>query len=564
MKTRINSTRPGKKPAHNFLIAILVLALSSMACSMPGMTAPTPFQFPTATEAAIGGTPTTSWQVTATLPLQATATAPGQLPSATATTGVAIPTMNVGQPTAIPPTAIPPTNTRVPTAVSYAGPDRRKGDSIVAAYQVGKITVDGVFEEWNLGKYTVNQVVAGRNAWRGESDLSARVMWSWDEDYLYIAARVIDDAYVQNATGENLFKGDSLEILIDTDVSSDFYLERLNSDDYQLGISPGSPDPGDEPEAYLWYPQNQAGYRGNVKIGATYSSDGYRVETAIPWSTFGIKARSGKHFGIAFSVSDNDTRKTRSQESMVSSAPGRVLTNPTTWGDLTLSSTRTTVPTPPTAVPPPAAGLQAFYLQRPPTIDGYFMDWNQPDIAIKHVVYGAENWNGAADLSGSTQLGWDQTYLYFAIHVVDERYVQESRGAKLYLGDSLEILLDRDLNGDYGDRSLSSDDYQIGISPGRGEPGVAPEVYLWYPSGKAGAVTGASVAAMATGDGYVVEGAIPWSVFGIKAGEGQKYGFVFSISDDDSRNGEEQQTMVASNATRTLTNPQSWGVLQLK
>jgi hypothetical protein len=65
-------------------------------------------------------------------------------------------------------------------------------------------------------------------------------------------------------------------------------------------------------------------------------TDGYRIEFAIPWSVFGISPVKGQLLGFAVSVSDNDNKTQDLQQTMISSAPHRVLTDPTTWGLLIL------------------------------------------------------------------------------------------------------------------------------------------------------------------------------------------------------------------------------------
>ena len=89
--------------------------------------------------------------------------------------------------------------------------------------------------------------------------------------------------------------------------------------------------------AYLWFPKSIAGGRSQVKVSASSSSDGYVVEAAVPWSVFGISPEEGDHYGFAFSISDNDNQDKNVQQSMVSNDAKRVLTDPTTWGDLHLS-----------------------------------------------------------------------------------------------------------------------------------------------------------------------------------------------------------------------------------
>jgi hypothetical protein len=191
-------------------------------------------------------------------------------------------------------------------------------------------------DDWDLPRYDVDYVVFGENRWDDEDDLSALVMFAWDEDFLYVATRVRDEEYVQNARTRELFMGDSLEILIDTNLQGDYFTRSLSPDDFQLGISPGSPGPGDDPEAYLWFPASIEGRRTEVEAGAESVADGYYVEAAIPWEVFELDPDEGDHYGFAFSVSDNDRESEDVQQSMVSNVATRSLTDPTTWGDLEL------------------------------------------------------------------------------------------------------------------------------------------------------------------------------------------------------------------------------------
>lgn len=207
---------------------------------------------------------------------------------------------------------------------------------MTAHYIQKEPTIDGVFDEWNLDRYSVSSVVYGDDRWNGNDDLSSTLMIGWDDYYLYLAARVKDDIYVQKASGKNLFKGDSIELLLDVNVSRDYNDHNLSGDDYQIGISPGQSTPSDDIETYLWYPASKAGEYQTIKAAALPTDDGYRIEAKIPWEIFGITPDIGKHFGFAFSVSDNDKSSENVQQSMVSNVSNRHLTDPTTWGDLLL------------------------------------------------------------------------------------------------------------------------------------------------------------------------------------------------------------------------------------
>ena len=79
------------------------------------------------------------------------------------------------------------------------------------------------------------QIVAFESGITGTVDpLAGSYYVGWDLTYLYLAAKVRDDKYVQVSTGENIFKGDSLELILDTNLLGDFYNDSLSADDYQI------------------------------------------------------------------------------------------------------------------------------------------------------------------------------------------------------------------------------------------------------------------------------------------------------------------------------------------
>lgn len=319
-----------KRKRYSPLITLGLLALLMLACNFPFVASPTPFVFPTPdlTMTALFNPTLTSAPV-----IFPTQTSPPAWSSPTSTPQGLEPSSTPSN-TPLPPTSTA-TNTVTPTR-SYAGPGMRPKFGMVGYYFDAAPRIDGSLEDWTLDRYLIEQVVYGKDNHSGAADLSGRAMVGWDDKNLYLGIRVLDDKYVQNARGSNLFKGDSLDILLDTDVSSDFYFAELNKDDYQIGISPGSPSANENMEAYLWFPSASSGKLTQVAIAARARGDGYIVEAAIPWSVFNITPRSGQHFGFAYSISDNDNANQNIQQSMVSFVPIRILTDPTTWGDLTL------------------------------------------------------------------------------------------------------------------------------------------------------------------------------------------------------------------------------------
>jgi hypothetical protein len=325
-----------KRVVHIIFFSCLTLLLAG--CNIPGtISQPTinPDVIYTAAAQTLTAQETTASQGT-----------PIMLPSATSLVVIA-PTNTPVPPTSTPlPTSTPvPTNTAIPTATSTAtslppSPTSTSTQIARVSAEAASLSnppkIDGTWDEWTTTQYPIKHVVFGADNWSNSSDLQASYRVGWDSTYLYLAVKVIDDTYVQNATGANLYKGDSVEVLLSTSPNADSPSLGLTAADYQVGISPGKPDIRLNMEAYLWYPQAKAGSLSNVAIGAVPMSDGYRIEFAVPWSVFGITPVKGQVFGFAVSASDNDNKNQDVQQSLVSNAPHRVLTDPTTWGLLTL------------------------------------------------------------------------------------------------------------------------------------------------------------------------------------------------------------------------------------
>ncbi len=297
------------------LVVLLAILSVPLACSLPGQATPTPSFFFTP-----NGTMTALFAPTVLI-------YPSDTPPAT----FIPPSPEVDIQT---PLAVTPADT--PLTATEAGASGRPGPNVTASFLNAPPTIDGDWNDWSTPAYPAQFEVFGAQNWQGPDDLEGSFRIGWDATYLYLAVKVKDDVYVQEATGVNLFKGDSLEVLLDNNLSGDLNLRQLDNDDFQLGISPGYQSVNNHPEAYLWFPSSLAGSRPQVKIAAIGSQGVYRVEAAIPWIVFNVTPSSGQQYGFALSASDDDTPGTQQQQSMVSNISTRVLADPTTWGTLTL------------------------------------------------------------------------------------------------------------------------------------------------------------------------------------------------------------------------------------
>ena len=210
---------------------------------------------------------------------QATLLTPAFQPQGTDTPGLQVESSNTPEAT------MTFTNTTAPTTTPSITPSAtftnttaalpsRAGGYFVAQYLSSPPVIDGIWDEWSTTVYPAGSVVFGAANWTGVDDLDASFRVGWDYNNLYISAKVKDDVYTQNAVGQDIYMGDSLELLLDRDLYGDFYSSELNTDDYQLGISPGKPDTGGTKEAVLWFPR-----AGNGSRAASGDWSGWRIGT---------------------------------------------------------------------------------------------------------------------------------------------------------------------------------------------------------------------------------------------------------------------------------------------
>lgn len=174
-------------------------------------------------------------------------------------------------------------------------------------------SIDGQLNEWYAHpapiEVTGAHIVWGKPKWQNEPDLSGTMWLYWDENYLYVAADVVDDHFIQDKTGSAMYYGDHLELYLDTQYAPGVK-GPFGQGQFVLGLSPGnllnSGDPLMDlpPEVDFAVP---AGHRNEgCKIAASRTEKGYALEAAIPWKVLGIKASKGLLLGMDFCMSDTD------------------------------------------------------------------------------------------------------------------------------------------------------------------------------------------------------------------------------------------------------------------
>lgn len=202
----------------------------------------------------------------------------------------------------------------------------------------------------------------------------------------------------------------------------------------------------------------------------------------------------------------------------------------------------------------------------PPTLDGNLSEWGErPGIAIPFVTEN-NGWDGSMDLTAVWWLGWDDANLYIAVNVADDRHVQSRETKFAYLGDSLELQLDTNREGDFAPQ-VSPDDFQYVISPGN-FAGLPAEAFRFQGNDENWPVdapgTAVRVAARQTNQGYTLEAVIPWADMNLTPSAGMVLGAALSNNDIDNPTSGTQELMLSHVATRKWRDPTSWGTLTLE
>lgn len=213
------------------------------------------------------------------------------------------------------------------------------------------------------------------------------------------------------------------------------------------------------------------------------------------------------------------------------------------------------------------AEIAAQLVTRPLEIDGNLTEWAEfPAYESLYRVFNVDSWDRSDDVRAIWQLGWDQNNLYVAVRVEDDVHVQTQSGSTIFKGDGVSLQIDTLLDTDFGP-GLSPDDYQVNLSPGdfAGNPPVAYR-FRGDNSGNLIDMVGhdIQIAALPSGNGYILEAAIPWSDIGLSSGPGLRMGIALNVNDNDTPGTAVQEVMMSHIATRRFSDPSSWGMIILE
>jgi len=175
----------------------------------------------------------------------------------------------------------------------------------------------------NKAAMRLSNIVDGKI--NGGADLSAMWQTHWDNKFLYVRVDTIDDTFMRDS--KNPWGDDSIELYIDADGSRSEKFDGKN--DFHL--------------IYRWKDKNvnlskNSPHKRNLNIQQTMTrtNKGYSLETAIPWSTLGVKPIAGKSIGIDVQVNDDDSGNDRDGKLSWHSKNNNSWKDPSNFGRLVL------------------------------------------------------------------------------------------------------------------------------------------------------------------------------------------------------------------------------------
>ena len=188
--------------------------------------------------------------------------------------------------------------------------------------------IDGALGDWSavpnaLTLSNAEQVTWGSANWRSPNDLSGTIRLAWRTECLFVAAAVTDDAVRQTQRGSSVWKGDHVELYVDTRPDFETGRDTFGAESFHIALSPGSLEhTGDAladgpPEAFCYAPKEHA--LTEATVAAVRSETGWVLEAAIPWKALGVESPAqGMPLRIEAAISDTDAGEAQ-QESLMTS-----------------------------------------------------------------------------------------------------------------------------------------------------------------------------------------------------------------------------------------------------
>jgi len=155
----------------------------------------------------------------------------------------------------------------------------------------------------NLNEERQYFVLAKEAKWKGPEDLSGKLRFLWDDQYLYLGLEVTDDVFCNPAEDGEIWRGDGVQLIVDPCRES---AEKPGRYDYAFALGKKGP------QAWCYFsasPTSPLGEAKDVLLKVTPSGvkGGMVYEIAIPWTRLApFKPAVGRNFGLGVIINEDD------------------------------------------------------------------------------------------------------------------------------------------------------------------------------------------------------------------------------------------------------------------
>ena len=165
----------------------------------------------------------------------------------------------------------------------------REGLTVEALEATAPPTIDGDLSEWTsaqpLPVTSTSNILRGAAGWGGPEKDAFIGYTMWDDQNLYVAARVLSPAHRQTEIGPSVWKGDTLWVYLDTRRDRSSVEAKLT-----LAETP------DGPQVWNWKVNS---YLPDAQLAWQQGEGFYIYEAALPWKSLNLdKVQAGQEMGI--------------------------------------------------------------------------------------------------------------------------------------------------------------------------------------------------------------------------------------------------------------------------
>lgn len=223
-----------------------------------------------------------------------------------------------------------------PTLAAFTVSPEKFVKKVATAVRARGVKIDGRLNEWanavplvmKDGSYFKEGL-----SWSGPTDLSGQIYFMYDDQNLYVAAKVRDKfTLVNKKERSEIWNGDGLEVVMSLDPGADPKRDSFVKGDYQLGFGTGD---GRANKPSIWNWQRRRSPTGSeISVKKVDNPLGYILEAKIPWSFFGTFVPSaGTRVGFDLALDDADLTGERERQ-FIWNGDFYFYKDPSVWGVL--------------------------------------------------------------------------------------------------------------------------------------------------------------------------------------------------------------------------------------